>query len=516
MRWPGRWMLLAITAALRAPAFAREWLSDDEAAYAVIGRELAHGARLYAQVVDHKPPGIYWLDQLAHRLFGDGGQMLALHVLIIALVWTTALLLGAIESRVTNHGSRVSPLLFTVFTTTMMSFDSLAVNAELLLLLPATASLLLVIDAPVPVRRAFAAGVLLSVAGAFKHHAVLFAPVLLAAVAWPRGAELEKRLAALAAAFVGLIAPWGSILFVLNSQGVVGEALHWFRFNFSYVAAGSSPGELMARAAPRLALAVGPALLLYAAGGIGVVRAWRERGPSVWVAAWAAAAVVAVVAGGRFFGHYFHLLVAPLAVLAAPTVVSLAERRPALVTTGVIVPAVAFWIGALSTDAITARFGEPSPNYAAVVAKLDSIDPARGSICVWGNSPLLVAQSRRPLGCRYVFANYMTGLSPATRSQSDPSADTTPNVDVGSWPRFVEDLETRGPEFIVDGSPGDVAHYGKFRPEKYPELWGIVERDVHERRRGGGHAAVPSQAIVSRTRCARSDGGDGRARVVIV
>jgi hypothetical protein len=70
-RWPGALALLILTALLRAPSFARVYLSDDEAIYAVIGRALASSARLYVDVVDHKPPAIYWLYGAVQSMVGD-------------------------------------------------------------------------------------------------------------------------------------------------------------------------------------------------------------------------------------------------------------------------------------------------------------------------------------------------------------------------------------------------------------------------------------------------------------
>src|SRR5207244_3316275 len=42
---------------------------------------------------------------------------------------------------------------------------------------------------------------------------------------------------------------------------------------------------------------------------------------------WLATSAIAVAAGGRFFGHYFHLILAPLCLLAAPATGALWARR---------------------------------------------------------------------------------------------------------------------------------------------------------------------------------------------
>jgi hypothetical protein len=96
---------------------------------------------------------------------------------------------------------------------------------------------------------------------------------------------------------------------------------------------------------------------------------------------------------------------------------------------------------------------------------------------VWGNAPVLYFEAERPLGSRFVFSNYLTGLSPATRTQSDPRADASANVVAESWDMFEADLAARRPRLFVDTSPGNIGAYGKFPPARYPRLRAILDRD---------------------------------------
>ena len=106
--------------------------------------------------------------------------------------------------------------------------------------------------------------------------------------------------------------------------------------------------------------------------------------------------------------------------------------------------------------------GEPDPAYHQVTAWLDAHGRPDDALCVWGNSPVLYFDADRPLGCRFVFANYLTGLSPATATQTHPSVDSSANIVPAAWDMLEHDLRARRPTFIVDGSPGDVAFYGKY------------------------------------------------------
>ena len=58
-RTRGGLLLLAVCLGLRMLSLVRPCLSDDEATYCVVAREMLHGRVLYRDVVDHKPPLIY-------------------------------------------------------------------------------------------------------------------------------------------------------------------------------------------------------------------------------------------------------------------------------------------------------------------------------------------------------------------------------------------------------------------------------------------------------------------------
>ncbi|HEX8114586.1 MAG TPA: hypothetical protein VF516_42945 [Kofleriaceae bacterium] len=187
-----------------------------------------------------------------------------------------------------------------------------------------------------------------------------------------------------------------------------------------------------------------------------------------FLAGWLLVSGIAVVVGGRVFGHYFHQLTAPLAVLAAPATVRLWQRRRAVVCLAIAVPAAVYLVLGALHDRVMRWYGEPDPDYPSVVAWLDA--RGAGALCVWGNSPVLYFEANRPLGCRFVFSNYLTGASPAPATQIDAAVDSSRYIVREAWPMLEADLDQRRPRFIVDGSPGDVALYGKYPPSKFPPL----------------------------------------------
>ena len=472
--------LLGLCVVLRAASLVRPCLSDDEAIYAVVAREMLTGHALYRDVVDHKPPAIYVTYAATQAIGGPVGGMVLLHALLIGVVFATGLVLARIVRRHWPGADPRAPLaaaiLWTVFSTTLVDVDALAANCELFMMLPLVAGVSVFLDARTATSWRFArfalAVALIGVACMFKYQGAIELGVfgVAALVGWgvPRIAERLAAMIAIGLGFVAVIALTAGILW---RAGALDAAVFWLKFNFAYIEAGTSSRELLVRLAIRGGLVIGSAAVLYGLGVAAVVTGRRE--PFVrFAAGWLAVSAIAVCVGGRFFGHYFHQLTGPLAVLAAPALVRLWDRRRALAVTALVVPAAGYLALAVLHDQLMQWYGEPDPDYARVVDWLEPRGP--GAICVWGNSPVLYFAADRPLGCRFAFANYLTGASPATATQTDPTVDSSRNIVPEAWDMLERDLAERRPRYVIDGSPGNVSFYGKYPPEKFPRLARIL------------------------------------------
>jgi 4-amino-4-deoxy-L-arabinose transferase-like glycosyltransferase len=473
-------LLFALCVGLRLVSLVTPCLSDDEATYAVVAREMLGGRVLYRDVVDHKPPLIYVTYAATQVVAGPVGGMRLLHGLLIGVVFATALLVGRVARRLAAPGEEerdegLAALLYVVFTTTALVFDGLAANCELFMMLPLVGSVLLV-------RSPWRAGLLLGVAVLYKYQAGIMLPLYAAALLWRGRARPVRALAQVALLGAAAAAPVAVALGLLARAGALAEALRWFRFNFAYIATGSGTLEAVTRLGVRAGFAVGAAALLWILGVGAAVRRWRTpdgHGDGRLAVGWLVASVAAVLVGGRFFGHYFHQTTAPLAALAAaPLGRLLRGPRRGLGVAAIAVPAAAFLVLGVFHGRVLAAVGEPEPGYPAVAAWIEARSHAGDPICIWGNSPVLHFElPRHPLGCRFVFANYLSGLSPATSTQSDPRVDASANIVPAAWDMLEADLAARRPIFVLDASPGDVGHYGKFPPAKFPRLRALLDRD---------------------------------------
>jgi 4-amino-4-deoxy-L-arabinose transferase-like glycosyltransferase len=480
-------LLLGLCLGLRLPSLLRPCLSDDEATYCVVAREMLHGQVLYRDVVDHKPPLIYLTYAATQYLGGPQHGMLLLHLLTIGFVWATALVLGRIVLRASpwfedDKVPFVAALLFIVFTTTLLDFDALAANCELYMLLPLTASVLLYLRGFAPARTAelVGAGALVGVAALYKYQAAVHLPLYACHLAIVHRRRAVRLLRAWAAVGLGVAAPLGASLWAVKRAGALDAGLFWFSFNAAYIRQGFRLSELGARVAGRVSYGVVPALFIWVLGIRAVVLGWRRRGEDplgLFMVGWCAGSALAVTAGGRFFGHYFHQVTAPLAVLAAPEAARVWRSRRVFGLAALGLPAAGFLLIGLLRMPAAKAVGIDAPDYQAIAGFVRAHSAPTDRLVVWGNLPVLYFEADRPLGSRFVFSNYLTGLSPATRTQSDPSADASANVVSESWEMFVADLSSRSPEIFVDTSPGNLGAYGKFPLSRFPRLQAIVERN---------------------------------------
>ena len=107
----------------------------------------------------------------------------------------------------------------------------------------------------------------------------------------------------------------------------------------------------------------------------------------LFLTGWLLVSAIAVTAGGRFFGHYFHQTTAPLSVLAAPAAVRLARTRPRLVGAAVGIPTAAFFLLGLLHSQVMAAAGDPDPDYRAIAAYVDARSAPSDSLVVWETRP---------------------------------------------------------------------------------------------------------------------------------
>ncbi len=496
--------------ALRLPTFGRTLLSSDEAAYSAVAEAMQRGAVLYRDTVDHKPPAIYDVYLASFRLLGPYDTQLA-HLLVVLAVLLTAFALARAAGRLWGDARAgwVTALLLVVFSTTMADFDALAANGELFLLSAQAVAFAwlaggLSRGGRQRWRTLFGVGVLTGVAVVFKYQGATFLAVVgavLALEALSRRRTIVSALAGLAVTVAGcLVVPAVYVLRAWLDGGLDGMWF-WFRYNFIYIDAGPGGLEALRLGLVRTALVATAAFLPYAFGVAGVwhtARGWRRLGLAgasrprltarTLAVVWLVASIIALLPGRRFFGHYFHLVLPALCLLAAGPLLAFRDRyrrlRPVLVLLVVVPAVVALAVSTVLQGAVMDRL-DPKPPYAEVAARLRQVSAPDDSVFIWGHSIELYVLARRTAGTRFVFCDYLTGTSPGTLAQTG-LADPTPNVVQPAWDMLFDDLDRRQPRFLVDLAPAAWNGYDRFPLSRYPRLDAYVRTHYRERDRVDG------------------------------
>ena len=334
-RWLAPALVLAVAFATRAWAFGNPVLHVDEQYYLLVGDRLLDGAVPYVELWDRKPIGLFLLYAAIRLLPGDG--ILATQLVATGFAWATALLVMAGARRLgANPPAALAAAAAYLIWLPLLSgaggqppvFYNLAMTAAgvLMLRLPALAGQG---DRRGIVLSGAAACLLAGIAIQVKYTPLVEGAFFGLAYLWflrRAGARWPATLAA-GALWVALgLAPTIAAVIAFAALGRTAFAAFWFA-NFASVAL--RHGYPAAKIAARL-IGTWSQLVPLLACAAATLR-WRpQSNEAMLVAGWLAAALVGYAMIGAFFDHYALPLVAPLAMLAAPTFTR--HRRAMLVT----------------------------------------------------------------------------------------------------------------------------------------------------------------------------------------
>ncbi len=344
----------------------------------------------------------------------------------------------------------------------------LASNTELFMMLPLTASVLLML------RRRWAwSGVLLVAAGAFRQVAAVNVLLALAGIFWLEPAGNRWRAALWFAGGVGAALVAGSL--ALLGTGSLPGFWRWTVGSlYGYASTSWIPAFVWMRARDSLLPFLATMAVLWIAA-IAFATRWRdlERKDRI-VVVWLAVAMVGSVAAGHLSWHYFIQAMGPLALAAARFFDTFTVRRLAKVAAalGIAMPAVAWWAFDLGADPLTYDFSPPVPQHQAVAAYVHDHASASERVFVWGNWPALYIESDRLMASR--FPGFLRGF--ARGSGLPPNNwDTTANV----WPELQADLDAHPPALIVDTAAAGWSDFSMYPLANYPVLADLVASRYH-------------------------------------
>ena len=398
-----------------APGLGRGLFDPDEAAIATMGMVVARGGTLYRDVIDRKPPLPALLYALSFLVTGNR-QIEPLHLLAAVELAGAALLLAhEVRGRAGRQAAWWAAGLLIAGAVAFYRSDAQAADYSQLALLPACGAI--VAARRDSLRAAVVAGFLLGVATLTRQ--TWFIGVVPAALAawWHGGRQISRGVTVVAVtvatiASIGLFIPFGPFF-------------HWtFSGNGSLLLGPSQ--DPVQRGVFALELFVcGHAVLCVLAAR----RGWRREDFDLWL--WLLTGLIAVVAGYRYFGHYWYQVLPPLCLLAAPAITSCRTYIKAGLAALVIIPTLWFWL-----PAWTPVHGHTNvdPRVAPLVNEVRRHTRPDDLITVWGSMPEIYWLSGRAPEARWCSATSWWDETPSARPARSGSSTRHPARCTPSWP----------------------------------------------------------------------------------
>jgi hypothetical protein len=410
------------------PIFTSNRLDVDEASIGSIAQGLLRGGHLYTNLVDRKPPLLFYIYAVSFWAF-HSNSLIPVRVLTVALEAATGLLIGVTLCREWKHRLAVGAL-FVLGTATFPFNDAHAAGFEAFMLLPITLAWYWSRKG-----RAVLAALALVVAVLIKQPAA-FTIIPVAYNLWRRP-DARRQLALLTATGAG------AYLVVAAAFGMR-QFLFWnISSNGSYLGVYSLIGTVGVGALSTAVYAISHIVMVWLAA-----RAWPERRANVDLWLWLGSAFIGVAVGEHFFGHYFFQMLPPLAAIGA-TQIGRVTLRNAMTVAGATT---AVWLG------LTVAMPRPDlPPYKAVVREVDRLSTKNQSVFVWGSYSEVTWASERPMATRFPHTNFVTGVD-----QGRPTK--------GALGDLCSDLDHSRPTVIVDTSPADLRDAGKVPLFSVPDM----------------------------------------------
>lgn len=446
-------------------------LETDEANYAYIGGQLLEGDRLYVDVWDHQPPGVFVLFAGAIKIFGD--SPLVFRWLATAFSLASLALIFAILRRISGQPAAILGVIFFSVVSSDPGTGGEGANREIYMNTFILAAWWLALRgwanvceiAPLvrkdrglphffsgpcsPGQRSlntFMAGLSLGIASLFKTNVAvywIFLAFWIAAQAWNFNPTKRVRtmLAALTGFALGPALAWAATLAYFSATHRLHEFVEAvFLVNIDYARAHDS---FFARFwlffdPPRFEHIFDSAFPLWIGGAAAL--AWlltvavvRPIAPVVQIAALALASYVAVCLPGRFWPHYYYLLIPPAVIALSLFIVALlhasAEVIPrrkrtagfSVCASGLIVALLLagqykYYLAKEGLDITYYRYNTRDFWGKAQAANVARVTTPQDTIFVYGSDAAIYFYSKRKCASRYTM---ITGLHPTMRGSDD-------------------------------------------------------------------------------------------------
>ncbi len=514
--------IIVVAAVLRAPYASVPFFNVDEALIATIADILLDGGVLYRDVWEHQTPLAYCIYSVVFILFGKH-NMTAIHLFGIGWIILTALMIYKVADEF--FGNKIKPgflaaLFYVIFISTYESWDVLAINTEILLVLPITAAIFFLLRGEHTAKSwcFILSGMLCGLGAMTKQTGGVVLPTMVAylmlAQLLQRGkarwGETIKRCFLVACGFSLVI---GVFIMYFWMHNALRDFFYLTVKHPMHYSASMDVGYFKYRFKVRTLDIVIPNLLLWGTAclttGYIVIRGLKKctsRGLSqewgsqdraeLLLLLWFCAALIGLSMSGRFFGHYYIQAFPALSLLAAYGIMLLSGKVLnrglyafpvklviwTVVLVGILIPVFTYQKKNITRFIINRespqlQYDQFELSFRPVADYIRNNTTLDDYIFVWGFCPQLYVLSERKPASRFVFCNFLTGRMTESRHHFEFDAETDDQITPGSWDRLGDDLSRTKPRFIIDVSPSDYLKYAKYPIKKYPYFKELLEKD---------------------------------------
>jgi hypothetical protein len=452
--------------ALRIPSFSARVFNSDEAYLATQAEVIQDGGHLYLDTVDRKPPVVPYLYAGVFALTGTHDLAPVRVVAVVAEIATALLLAFEANRRFTwRWAGTAAALLYLLAASSFFPQDGLAASFELFMVPLMTAAFVAGVR-----RNTATSGVLLALATLTKQTAAV-ALLPLAYLAWR-----SRRGSALVVLGAAFIAP------VVLTAALLGfrDFVFWtFTGNGGYLDANGIWGYVASLGARQTGWFLFGQLALVVLAVV-AMRRWRED-IDLWL--WFGSGLLAVVAGLRFFPHYYLQLLPPLVLLALAGI----EVVPIVARRGVAIAAALVACCTCAYFLVPAFTGSNTRDTELALAAgryLASHTTPRQRVLVWGQAPEAYWISDRRPTTRFATTGFVTGTSGGRPPWRVGVKYAVP----GAWDDFLHDLREHPPALIANMSTADQRKGQYYPPAKYPRFARYLQQ-------GGWHVVAVVDGI---------------------
>lgn len=477
------WILLGATIFFRMASLWTPLLDVDESQFVGYAQALLDGGKPYVDSVDTKPLGIYWFFAIILSLFGKY-NMIAVHAVTILWVFITALYIGRITEKLYGYPTAfIAALLYSVYSTCYFP-KIISTSITIIMMLPLTMSLWQLIQWEEKRKTVllFFSGILFGIGCLFKYQAGVQLLAVLTYFLCLRpfyGHKLKNEIGHFLVFFLGGITVGLCFILYIVSIGVWNDFYFYTVYgNAAYL---SKYSDLTSYTRNFLNMGSSFVIFTLPLWIFGLMEAGhRISQRKAFITIWLLSSTFAVIAGGRFFGHYFIQLLPALCILASQKCflfLQILKPKRILLLLSILIlltpPMIAFGLR-LNISKYYDKNPEDHPElYRDLGEYIRKHSSPKDKIFVWGFATPVYFFSERQASSRFLWSDWLTG-----RISGSPKKNyfVTEKVAKKSWRSLLKDLRQHQPLYIVDTSPGNYHSYKKYPLKAYSAMKNLTQQ----------------------------------------